>query len=164
MYGTGNCYYYYYYYPFLGGEGWGGGKFWYTTFLWTPSLSIQNLPRWKYPTLQDELQVKKNCSCTIINTTLILACIYSQHCSPIHFQGTDYDNLFVNQAIFLTWWSFSSSHDFYYWLSNDIFGEITNWSLNWRVNLTFTKLLFSIWTKRLQVNLFYHNFNFVFSL
>lgn len=68
---------------FLGG---GGGKFWYTTFLWTPSLSIQNLPRWKYPTLQDELQVKKNCSCTITNTTLILACIYSQHCSPYIFK------------------------------------------------------------------------------
>ena len=41
---------------FFGG---GGGKFWYSTFLWTPSLSIQNLPWWKYPTLEDELQVKK---------------------------------------------------------------------------------------------------------
>lgn len=81
------CYYYNYYYLFFWGGG--GGKFWYSTFLWTPSLSIQNLLRWKYPTLQDELQVKKNLLLHHYKYNSYITLHIFSTLFTIHFQGTD---------------------------------------------------------------------------
>ena len=76
-------YYYYYYYPFFEGR-----EFWYTTFLWTPSLRIQNLPRWNTPPCKMSCRLKKLKLHHYKYNSYISLHIFST-LFTIHFQGTD---------------------------------------------------------------------------